>query len=48
MDNESSEQLAFRAELELEFQITLASLNDSLILQMERSFLHLSEHSDSN
>lgn len=48
MDNKSSEQLAFRAELELEFQIMLASLGDSLILQMEHSLLHLTENSDSN
>jgi hypothetical protein len=48
MDNKSSGQLVFRAELELEFQITLASLSDSLILQMEHSLLHLTEHSDSN
>lgn len=48
MDNKSSEQLAFRAELELEFQIVLAGLGDSLILQMEHSLLHLIEHSDFN
>lgn len=48
MDNESCEQLAFRAEPELEFQIMLASLGGSLILQTEHSLLHLTEHSDAN
>lgn len=48
MDNKSCEQLAFRAKLELEFQIMLAGLGGSLILQMEHSLLHLTEHSDAN